>query len=116
MNVYNEAHNLRQAISESEEYKQYEAAKAKVKSNPELEKNLKDFKAKQIEMQASQMMGKQMDAAAMSQIQSLYGILMSDPLAAEYIQCEMRFSLMMNDVFQILGEVVDLGVNMGNQA
>lgn len=115
MNVYNEAHDLKQAIQESEEYKQYEAVKEKVKANPELEKNLQDFKAKQIEMQASQMMGQQVDQAVMTQIQSLYGILMTDPLAAEYMQCEMRFSLMINDVFQILGEVVDLGINMGGQ-
>lgn len=115
MNVYNEAHDLKQAIQESEEYKQYEAVKEKVKANPELEKNLQDFKAKQIEMQASQMMGQQMDQAVMTQIQSLYGILMTDPLAAEYLQCEMRFSLMINDVFQILSEVVDMGINMGGQ-
>lgn len=115
MNVYNEAHNLKQAIQESEEYKQYEAVKEKVKAKPELDKSLKDFKAKQIEMQASQMMGQQMDQSVMAQIQSLYGILMADPLAAEYMQCEMRFSMMINDVFQILGEVVDLGVNMNGQ-
>lgn len=113
MNVYDEAHKLKQAIRESQEYIQYEAVKEKVKANPQLEQNLQDFKAKQIEVQASQMMGQQMDSAMMGQIQSLYGILMADPLAAEYLQCEMRFSLMMNDVFQILGEVVDLGINMG---
>lgn len=110
MNVYDEAHKLTQAIRESEEYKQYQAAKEKLKANPELEKNLNDFKAKQVSLQAGQMMGQQLDQSAMSQIQSLYGILMQDPLAAEYLQCEMRFSLMINDVFQILGQVVDLGL------
>lgn len=115
MNVYDEAHKLKQAIKESQEYIQYEAIKEKVKANPQLEKNLQDFKQKQVALQASQMMGQQMDSNMMSQIQSLYGILMADPLAAEYMQCEMRFSMMINDVFQILGEVVDLGVNMGGQ-
>ena len=57
------------------------------------------------------MMGQQMDTDAMAQIQNLYGILLQDPLAAEYLQCEMRFSLMMNDVYQILSEVIDLGIN-----
>lgn len=114
MNVYEEAHRLTQAIRESEEYKQYQAAKEKLKANPELEKNLNDFKAQQISLQAGQMMGQQMDQGAMAHIQSLYGILLKDPLAAEYLQCEMRFSLMINDVFQILGEVVDLGIgNLG---
>lgn len=114
MNVYEEAHRLTQAIRESEEYKQYQAVKEKLKANPELEKNLNDFKQKQISLQAGQMMGQQMDQSMMANIQSLYGILLQDPLAAEYLQCEMRFSLMINDVFQILGEVVDLGLgNLG---
>lgn len=110
MNVYDEAHKLTQAIRESEEYRQYQAVKEKLRANPELEKNLNDFKTKQISLQAGQMMGQQMDPDAMGHIQSLYGILLQDPLAAEYLQCEMRFSLMINDVFQILGEVVDLGI------
>ena len=38
-------------------------------------------------------------------------LLAQDPLAAEYLQCEMRFSLMINDVYQILSEVIDLGIN-----
>lgn len=111
MNVYEEAHKLTQAVRESEEYKQYQAAKEKLKANPELEKNLNDFKSQQLSMQAGQMMGQQMDPNMMGHIQDLYGILLKDPLAAEYLQCEMRFSLMMNDVFKILGEVVDLGLD-----
>lgn len=110
MNVYDEAHKLTQAIRESEEYKQHQAVKEKIKANPELEKSLNDFKAKQISLQASQMMGQQVNQEAMAQIQSLYGILAQDPLAAEYLQCEMRFSLMINDVYQILTEVIDLGI------
>ena len=113
MNVYNEAHELTQAIKESQEYIQFEAAKTKVKQNPELDKNLADFRQKQISIQAAQMMGQQMDPNEMAQLQTLYGILMSDPLAAEYMQCEMRFSIMINDVMKIIGEVVDMGIDMG---
>lgn len=115
MNVYDEAHRLTNAIKESEEYKQYQAAKEKIKGNAELEQTLKDFKAKQISIQAKQVMEGQMDAEAMAQIQQLSMVLMKDPLAAEYLQCEVRFSLMINDVYQILSEVIDLGIGgMGN--
>jgi len=31
---------------------------------------------------------------------------MRDPLAAEFMQAQMRFSLMMNDVYKILGEAM----------
>ena len=37
MNVYDEAHKLNQAIKESEEYKQYQAVKEKIKGNTHLE-------------------------------------------------------------------------------
>ena len=115
MNVYDEAHKLTNAIKECEEYKQYQAVKEKIKGNAQLEQTLNDFKTKQISQQAKQVMEGQMDQEAMAQIQQLSMVLMQDPLAAEYLQCEMRFSLMINDVYQILSEVIDLGIGgMGN--
>ncbi|MEG0662934.1 MAG: YlbF family regulator, partial [Anaerovoracaceae bacterium] len=108
MNVYDEAHNLERAIRESEEYKQYAAAKAKIATNSDLDKMLKDFQSKQLGLQAKQMMGEEAGPEMMQSIQELYGIIMKDPLAAEYLQCEMRFSLMMQDVYKILGEVVGI--------
>ncbi|MEG0829015.1 MAG: YlbF family regulator [Anaerovoracaceae bacterium] len=113
MNVYDQAHGLATAIKESEEYKQYEEIKVRAKQNSELDKTLKDFQAKQFQLQAKQMMGEQVDEDAMQQVQALYGVMMQDPLAAEYLQCEMRFSMMMKDVYEILGKVINLGQGMG---
>ena len=42
MNVYDQAHGLAHAIKASEEYKQYDEAKKKLKENPELEKMIKE--------------------------------------------------------------------------
>lgn len=106
MNVYEEAHKLKQAIKESEEYKHYKAAADKLKENPELDKMMKDFMEKQIQFQTKQMMGEEPGAEMMESIQKLSGIVMSDPLAAEYLQCQMRFSIMVQDVYKILGEVI----------
>jgi cell fate (sporulation/competence/biofilm development) regulator YlbF (YheA/YmcA/DUF963 family) len=36
MNVYDEAHNLERAIRESQEFKEFDAARQKVKTNPKL--------------------------------------------------------------------------------
>lgn len=108
MNVYDEAHNLERAIRESEEYKQYMAAKEKVSENSDLDAMLKDFQAKQMAVQAKQMMGEEIQEDMMQTIQNLYAIIAKDPLAAEYLQCEMRFSMMMQDVYKILGEVVGI--------
>ena len=104
MNVYDQAHGLAQAIKASEEFKQYNDVKGRVKANPELDNMLKDFQKKQFELQAKQMMGEEVTAA----VQSLYGIMANDPLCAEYLQAEMRFSLMMKDVYEIIGEVAGM--------
>lgn len=109
MNVYDQAHNLARAVKESEEFKQYDYLKKVIDQNEELSKMIKDFQAKQFELQAKQMMGEQMPADMMQQVQELYQIIMKDPTTAQYMQAEMRFSLMMNDVYKLLGEVMGLG-------
>ncbi len=106
MNVHDEAHNLARAIKESAEYKQYAELKDAASQNEELAAMLNDFQAKQFEIQAKQMMGEELGDDLTEQIQSLYQILMRDPLASQYVQAEMRFSLLVNDVYTILGEVI----------
>lgn len=109
MNVYDAARNLAAAIKESEELKNYDAMKASVSQNSELTEMINDFQGKQIELQTKQMMGQAPDEEFIQQVQQLYGIMMSDPLASQYLQAELRFSLMMNDVYKILGEVIGMG-------
>lgn len=112
MNVYDQAHGLAKAIKESGEFKDYMAQKAEIDKNPELSKMITDFQTKQLEIQAKQLTGQEVDENFTSQIQELYGILMKDPKAALYMQAEMRFSIMMNDVYKILGEVMGIGNNL----
>ncbi|NLD10491.1 YlbF family regulator [Aminicella lysinilytica] len=109
MNVYEQAHGLAQSIRESEEYKQYQALKVKIDQNPEISSMIKDFERKNMEQQTKQMMGEEMPQDMAQQVQDLYSILMKDPSAAEYLQAEMRFSLMMSDVYKVLAEAVGLG-------
>ena len=111
MNVYDQAHSLATAVKESEEYKQFQARKKDIEGNPELEKALNDFLKQQFEMQAAQAMGQPMDPESLGKLQQLSGILMQDPAAAQYLQCQMRFSMMMADVYKILAEVSDLGID-----
>ena len=112
MNVYDQALSLAQAIRESEEFKQYDQYKKIVKENPQLDQSLKDLMKKQMEMQAAQMMGQEVTQEAFQQIQQLSAILMQDPTAAQYLQCQMRFSMMMADVYKIIGETADLGQDL----
>jgi len=109
MNVYDSAHTLAQAIKASGEFMQYDALKKQIDANPQLAQMVQDVQAKQFELQAKQMMGEPVDSEAMAQMQQLYAIMMRDPLAMEYMQAQMRFSIMMNDVFKIIGEASGMG-------
>lgn len=109
MNVYEEAHNLARAIQESEEFKQYDALKKQVEADPELDKMVKDFQKKQFDMQLSQMSGGNSSPDMAQKIQELYQIVATNPVAAQFLQAEMRLGIMMNDVYKILGDVIGLG-------
>ncbi|MEE3362507.1 MAG: YlbF family regulator [Anaerovoracaceae bacterium] len=106
MNVYDEAHNLQTAIKESEEFRRFDAARQKLEQNPELKSMMDDFMKKQMDVQAKQVLGEEVGQEATAAMQELMGILNQDPVAAEYLQCSMRLSIMMKDVYEIIGEVM----------
>ncbi len=109
MNVYDQAHGLAQAIKGSEEFKRFDALKKQIDSNKEIADMVKDFQQKQLEFQTKQMMGEELSPEDVAPLQQLYAIMTKDPLAAQYFEAEMHFSLMMKDVYEIIGEAVGAG-------
>ena len=108
MNVYDEAHNLARAIKESNEFKQFDSIRKEVEKDEQTSEMLKDLQAKQMEIQAAQMTGQEPNPETISQMQSLATMIATKPLAAQYIQAEGAFSVMVNDVFGILGEAMGM--------
>ena len=108
MNVYDEAHNLARAIKESNEFKEFDKMRVEIEGDPDVSKMLGEMQQLQVELQAAQMQGKQPDPDTMSRIQSLSTMLATKPLAARFMQTEAAFSMMMNDVFSIIGEAMGM--------
>jgi cell fate (sporulation/competence/biofilm development) regulator YlbF (YheA/YmcA/DUF963 family) len=48
----------------------------------------------------------------MSRMTSLSTMLATKPAAARYLQAEAAFSVMMSDVFKIIGEAVGVGLGL----
>lgn len=105
-NVYDIAHELARALKESEQYKHYKHMKEKVSENEELSKMINDFQEKNMAMQTQQMLDGTPTEELISQVQSLYQIVMADPLTAQYIQAEIAFTQVVSDIYGILGEVI----------
>lgn len=113
MNVYDQAHGLAQAIKESEEFKQFDMTKKAVEATPQLKEAIDDFMKQQMEFQAAAMLGQETNPEQLMKLQQLSSVLMQDPTAAQYMQNQMRFSIMMADVYKIIAEVADLGITPG---
>lgn len=108
MNVYDQAHDLARAIRESNEFKEFDRMRKEVEQDKDVSSMLDELQKLQIELQTAQMTGNQPDAEAMSRLQSLSTMLATKPLAAKFMQTEAAFSVMMSDVFKIIGEAVGL--------
>lgn len=108
MNVYDQAHDLARAIKESGEFAEFDRMRKAIENDKECSEMLGEFQKLQIELQTAQMTGKQPEAELMNRVQSLSAMLATKPLAAQFLQAEAAFSIMMNDVFKIIGEAVGL--------
>jgi lipopolysaccharide export system permease protein len=78
-------------------------------NDKEVSDMLKELQELQMQLQASQLAGQEPDRAITSRFQTLSTMIATKPLAAQYMQAQGAFMIMMNDVFGIIGEA--MGVN-----
>ena len=108
MNPYDAAHILAKALKESPEYTEFKNLKDKVQQQDTTKKMLKDFRKKQFTLQAKQMSGQQVSEEDTKKVQELQQVLLQNPLVGPYLHAEYRLSTILNDVYKILGEAVDM--------
>ena len=106
MNVYDEAHNLARAIKESNEFREFDRIRKEVDNDKECSDMLKELTELQVQLQTAQLTGQQPDQDTFARFQSLSTMVMTKPLAAQYMQAQMAIATMMNDVFGIVGEAI----------
>ena len=108
MNVYDEAHNLARAIKESGEFKEFDRMRKEIEQDADASKMIGEIQQLQVQLQTAQMTGQDPDPDAMNRLQSLSTMVATKPVAARFIQAQGAFTIMMNDVFGIIGEAVGL--------
>ena len=107
-NVYDLAHELVRSLKETDQFKDFMDAKKALDANPQISAMMSDFQNKSMEFQTKMMSGQEPDGDAMDQIQKLYGIVMSDPLASSYFPAPMQLQTSLGDIFKIISEAVDV--------
>ena len=108
MNVYDEAHNLARAIKESGEFQEFDRMRKEIEQDADASKMIGEIQQLQVQLQTAQMTGQDPDPDVMNRLQSLSTMVATKPVAARFIQAQGAFTIMMNDVFGIIGEAVGL--------
>ena len=107
-NVYNEAHKLAKAIKESDEYKVYVGKKEAAYSNEKNKEMIENFMNKVLEVQKEQLSGKEIDKEKIEKLNKLEDVLMLNPAIKEFFTAQLRFSQMVQDINNIIGEAIDI--------
>jgi len=106
--IYDRAHELAQEIQKSAEYQELVQVSHKINENSENQKVLAQFHAKQLEIQALQMMGQEIPPEKKTEYQQMTELLGSYPVVRDYLQAEFKLLRMMADVQKILADAVDI--------
>lgn len=108
MSVYNSAHNLARAIKSSKEYKDYNEKHKVVFRNSKTKEMIEDYRKKAMDVQMVQMSGEKVEKSKLDRLKKLEEILMANNVIKEFFLAEMRFGQIMNDVYKILGDSVEI--------
>lgn len=111
MEIYDRAHELAKTIQESEEYRKYLEAKEKLQKDKKNATMLQEFRRRQLELQIVEMSGGDIEGNA-DQLEQIYQVLSMNPVVNEFLTAEYRFARIITDVQRILGEALDLWVDL----
>ncbi len=111
MFVYDKAHELAKEIISNADYKEYARLKEIVMVDEQTKGLLRDYKKLQLEAQASMMLGGEPSEETMDRLKKLGQVLAFNPDVSAYFAAEYRFQTMVGDVYKIISDASDLGLD-----
>ena len=97
--------NLNDTIRNTQEYKEYQLQKEKVKRVPELKAQIDEFRAKNYQLQNSAQSDNLMEDT--ERLLRENADLLENPMVADFLQAEVEFCRMMQDVNTCIIEAID---------
>ncbi len=111
MNPYDQAHILANVLRKSEEYAAYCAAKEKAFALEANVKLIKRYKKEQFRAQAAHMAGEKIPEDTMEELRRMGNVIQFNRDISDFLAAEYRINQLMNDIFRILGQAVDLDLS-----
>lgn len=106
MNIYDTANKLAAELKQTDEYKAYKTSKQQLESNAEVKSKIEEFDKLRIETQKAMLKGEENSNELSVKLQNLYTELYQNEVAKNYLEAEMRFSVMVTDINKIISEAI----------
>ena len=106
MNIYDTANKLAAELKQTDEYKAYKDSKQQIESNAEVKSKIDEFDKLRVEAQKAMLKGEANANELSVKLQNLYTELYQNEIAKNYLEAEMRFSVMVTDINKIISEAI----------
>lgn len=106
MNIYDTANKLAAELKQTDEYKAYKNSKQQIESNAEVKSKIDEFDKLRVGAQKAMLKGEANANELSVKLQNLYTELYQNEIAKNYLEAEMRFSVMVTDINKIISEAI----------
>ena len=112
MLIYDKAHELAHELKKCPEYLEYARLKEAVSADEKTKALIADYKKLQLEAQAAYISGGEASGETMDKLKKLGELLAFNKDVTEFFAAEYRFQTVMGDIYKILGEACDFGLDL----
>ena len=109
---YDKAHDLAHAMRESEEYKELMAAQEAVKADAVATGLVRTFMAQQMQWEYAKLSGAPETDELQKKQEELMPQIQENAAATAYLQAQMRWSQISNDIYKIISEPITEGMKV----
>lgn len=112
MSVYNLSHRLAKAIKESDEYKDFQEAREKIKQKEKSIDILKEYQNLAWKINYMKSQDKEVPEEDQNRLEELQKIVQMNDYVKKYLEARGRFSTMVNDIEDILFGDLEIGFDL----
>ncbi len=110
MNIYDKINDLAAALKENSDVVAFRDAANAINGNEEKTKMLEDFREIQIAAYHESVKDGKVSQETTEKMQSFASVIQSNPEINDYLQAEMRFSMLFEDMMKSINEAVGVDV------
>lgn len=115
MNVYDSANDLARELKMSPDVIEYRKASEKINADPNSKKMVEDFRKKQLEIYSMQAQGIKPSKEQIDGINNLFKVISMNADVKNFLEAEMKFSTLWEDIMKILGDAVGVNFSPDNE-